>query len=74
MAAKTIPSNVKRMIGHIPFSSVISEDKKKGTFIAHTNFNGTQLFGNGPTERQATLDLKQQIDSISRTSKVPTRG
>ena len=70
MATKVVPTS-QRMIGHVPFRSVVSADGK-GKFVAHVKFNGKEYFGDGDTERTATLSLRRQVDKAVHESSVPS--
>lgn len=63
------PTHVKR-VGHVNFHSTLTRDAKKGLFVVQGKHNGVQVVGTGPTERQAALDFRKQIDD----AKVVSRG
>ncbi len=67
---KVVPT-VTRMLGHVPFRSIIASDGK-GKYIASAKFNGKSYVGGGDSEGHATLDLRKQLDKAARESKVPS--
>jgi hypothetical protein len=68
---KVVPM-MTRMLGHVPFHSIVTEDAKKGRYMASVKFNGKQFVGGGENARQATLDLRKQIDKAAHESKLPS--
>lgn len=57
-------SSLKKMIGHVSFRSVMSNNDK-GRYFASTTIDGNKYTGEGLSEREATIDLRQQVDQLA---------
>lgn len=64
---------LQRFIGHIPFTSVVS-DNGHGKYLAAVKFNGKEYVGSGDSERKATIELRKIMDDLETIKSIsPTR-